>query len=234
MKNQILLPTYNEKENIEKIIQEIFKHQPDISVLVVDDNSPDGTAEAVKKLQAIFPNLGLLSREKKEGLGRAYIHAFREVLENPDVQNIIMMDADLSHDPKYLNEMISSLENGYQAAVGSRYVKGGGTEGWELWRRILSRFGNLYSKTITRMPVNDCTSGFIAINSEYLKKIDLESIGLSGYAFLIKLKYLLWRSGAKIKEVPILFKNRLGGESKISSHIISEGALTPWKIILGK
>jgi len=234
MKDQIILPTYNEKENIEKVIAEIYKYRPDISVLVVDDSSPDGTAAAVNQLQGRYPDLKLLLREKKEGLGRAYVHAFQHALKDPEIKNIIMMDADLSHDPKYLKEMIISLENGYEAAVGSRYVKGGGTEGWELWRRVLSRFGNLYSKTITGMPVNDCTSGFIAIKAEQLKKIDLESIGLSGYAFLIKLKYLLWRSGARIKEVPILFKNRQGGESKISSHIISEGALTPWKIVLRK
>jgi len=229
-KTCIIIPTYNEKENIEKIIPIIFSLITDILILVVDDNSPDKTSLAVNNLAQKYINLSLLFRERKEGLGRAYINAFKEVLKNGKIERIIMMDADFSHDPQYIPIMIRELEQ-YDVIIGSRYIKNGGTKGWELWRKILSFCGNLYCKSITQMPISDCTSGFIAIKTDFLRKLDFEKIELSGYAFLIKLKYLLFKSGARIKEIPIIFRNRLEGESKISSHIIREGIITPWKII---
>ena len=141
------------------------------------------------------------------------------------------MDADFSHDPKYLEQMIkvSRVSN---VVIGSRYVKEGKTEGWEFWRVMLSFFGNRYCKFVTGMPVYDCTAGFNVIDTRILKKLDFSSFDLSGYAFIMELKYLLWKAGATFKEIPITFKNRTGGESKISGHIISEGLLAPWKMIL--
>lgn len=232
MKNLVIIPTYNESQSIGMLIEKIFSIVPDAHIMVVDDNSPDGTADIVKGLSARFPALFLFSRSSKEGLGKAYIDAFAEV-KNKDFETIITMDGDLSHDPGYLPSLISNAETS-DLVIGSRYIKGGRTEGWELWRRLLSRFGNFYCRLVTRMPVSDYTSGFNAINIKYLRKIDLNKIDNSGYAFLIELKYFLWKSGAKLKEVPIVFKNRAGGESKISNHIIGEGIIAPWKMIFKK
>lgn len=233
MKKVIVLPTYNERENIGKIVPMIFSIIPDIYILVADDSSPDGTGEFVKELQNKYPNLSLISRPEKNGLGRAYINAFSFVLQDKEVGSIIMMDADLSHQPKYLPEMINkSLD--YTVVVGSRYVRGGDTVGWELWRRILSFLGNFYCRTITRVPIKDCTAGFNVINANLLRKVDFSKIGMSGYAFIMELKYNLFLVGGRFYEVPITFVNRVGGESKMSGHIISEGILAPWKMIWKK
>jgi dolichol-phosphate mannosyltransferase len=233
MKNVIVLPTYNEKENIGKIIPQIFAIIPGIYILVADDSSPDGTAEIVIELMKKYPNLSLISRSEKSGLGRAYINAFNHILKDRDVGSVITMDADMSHQPKYLPEMIEKSQE-YSVVMGSRYVAFGGTVGWELWRRMLSFWGNFYCRTITRMPIRDCTTGFNVIHADLLRKIDLSKIGMSGYAFLMESKYALYKAGATFFEVPIIFINRVGGESKISSHIIHEGILAPWKIIFKK
>jgi len=233
MKDVIIIPTYNEKENIVQIISEIFKLLPGIFILVVDDNSPDGTADIVKSLQKKFPNLSLLLRNKKEGLGRAYINAFEEILKDKNVKKIVMMDADFSHNPKYLREMLKTADN-FDVVIGSRHIKGGRTEGWELWRRILSKGANFYCRFIIRLPIFDYTSGFNVINTDFLRKINFSKIDISGYAFLIELKYLLWKEGASLKEIPITLKSRQGGESKISDHIIGEGVLAPWKMLFKK
>ena len=230
MKNVIILPTFNERENIGNIVPLIFSTVPDIHILVADDNSPDGTGREVLDLQKKYPNLSLLSRKHKDGLGRAYINAFNFVLKDKDVRSVIMMDADLSHQPKYLPEMLKRSQN-FDIVVGSRYTKGGGTVGWELWRRALSFFGNLYCRIITWMPINDCTTGFNVINADLLRKVDFSKMDMSGYAFIMELKYQLYTNGGKFFEVPITFVNRVGGESKMSSHIINEGVLAPWKMI---
>ena len=233
MKNVVIIPTYNEKENVGIIIPMIFNLCPGVIVLVVDDNSPDGTGGEVKKLQKNYKNLDLLEREKKDGLAKAYIHAFKEVLKDKEVSTVIMMDADLSHDPKHLNDMIE-LRKKYDIVVGSRYVEGGRTEGWELYRRVLSRFGNIYAKRITRMPINECTGGFNAINADVLRRISLDEINVAGYAFIMHFKYMLFKSGATFIEIPICFKNRVEGVSKLSNMIIREGILAPWKMIFSK
>lgn len=233
MKDIIIIPTYNEKKNITEIVSKIFRLLPEIWVLVVDDNSPDGTAIAVKNLQEKFPNLDLLVRPKKEGLGRAYIHAFSEVLQQNDVHSITTMDADFSHDVQYLPQMISEIQK-FDVVVGSRYVKGGGIEGWESWRKILSGFGNFYFRLITRLPIFDCSGGFNAYRIDILRKINLEEIISSGYVFLVELKYYLWKIGAKFKEIPIVFKTRREGESKINMSIIWEGVSTPLKLVFKK
>lgn len=233
MKNVIVLPTYNEKENIGNIVPLIFSIVPDIFILVADDNSPDGTASVVQELMKKYSNLSIISRPQKNGLGKAYINAFNFVLKDPEVKNVIMMDSDLSHQPKYLPEMLKRSAEA-TVVIGSRYTKGGDTQGWELWRRLLSFFGNFYCRIITRMPIKDCTAGFNVIRADLLKKVDFSKMDMSGYAFIMELKYNLYKAGAKFYEVPIIFVNRVGGESKMSSHIINEGVLAPWKLILKK
>jgi len=231
MKNFLLLPTYNERENIKLIIPEIFKLIPEINILVIDDNSPDNTAGAVKELMFIYPNLSILQRPAKTGLGNAYKEGINKVIENEETYYIITMDADGSHSPEYLPEFISNIKN-YDLVIGSRYVKGGGIENWEVWRKNLSRFGNLYAKILTGLPINDFTAGFMCIKRDFLKKIDFNQISSSGYSFLIELKfYLIYGLKAKAKEVPIIFKSRREGESKISNQIISEGIKTPWRLL---
>ncbi len=233
MKDVIILPTYNERENVETFIPEIFSVVPNIWITVMDDNSPDGTAEIVRSLMKKYPRLNLICKEKKEGLGKAYIYAFREVLKDKDVKSIIMMDADFSHDPRYILSMRKEALT-HDVVVGSRYVRGGKTVGWELWRRALSYYGNLYSRIILRLSLHDLTSGFYFIKAETLRRIDFDLMDSSGYAFQIEFKYLLHKTGAKFKELPIVFVNRKGGESKISNHIVREGLLAPWKMIFRK
>ncbi len=233
MKNVIILPTYNERENIGPLIELIFSLIPEIHILVVDDNSPDGTAVAIKKLQAQYPGLSLLERPVKNGLGEAYIEGFKRLLADPDIKNIVMMDADFSHNPKYLSQMIAEAEN-YDLVIGSRYIKGGGIAKWEFWRKILSAGGNFYVRILLGRRVHDWTGGFNCIKADYLRKVNMDKIDLSGYAFIMGLKYFLIKAGASAKEIPIIFEARRGGESKLSHHIISEGIIAPWKIILKK
>jgi dolichol-phosphate mannosyltransferase len=230
----IIVPTYNEHENIRAFVGAVYGVLPNAVVCVVDDNSPDGTARDVEELQKTFPSLVLVKREKKEGLGRAYIYAFEKILAMPDAGRILTMDADFSHHPSFLPRLLEAAKTDSDVVIGSRYVEGGRTIGWELWRKVLSAGGNLYCRFITGLPVNDCTAGFYTISTALLRKLDLKSIGASGYAFQIELKYALLKAGAALKEVPIVFANRIGGESKIFGSIISEGIITPWKIRFGK
>ncbi len=222
-----VVPTYNERDNIENLAGQIFSTVPTIEVLVVDDMSPDGTADAVRSLQSRFPRLKLLYRTEDRGFGPAYLAGFREVMQNPDIEAILMMDADLSHNPAHIPAMLERIAT-CDAVIGSRYTANGGVSGWELWRRILSKAGNRYVRAVTGMPFRDCTSGFNLIRTDLLRRLDLSGIGSSGYAFLMELKHLMWRSGANIQEVPIIFLNRAGGESKLSGHIVTEGIRSPW------
>lgn len=233
MKTLIIVPTYNERENISELIPAILKEVPGVQVLVVDDNSPDNTADVVRDLMRENPEVKLLSRSSKEGLGKAYFHAFREALIDQELETIVMMDADISHDPSYLPAMLEARKHS-GLIIGSRYVAGGRTEGWELWRKILSFFGNQYCRLVIRMPIYDFTAGFNAIDVAFLREIDLSQPLLGGYAFLIELKYILWQKGARVSEIPITFRNRTEGESKISGYIINEGIIAPWRIIFRK
>lgn len=226
----ILMPTYNEVENIEKIASQIMDEHSSIYLKVIDDNSPDGTGKIVENLTQKYPRLSVLKRQGKEGLGRAYTHGFEVIMADPDITHVFMMDADMSHNPAYLGKMME-LSQKYDLVVGSRYTKGGNTVGWEAWRKLLSFFGNLYARTVTMMPLKDMTGGYNCINVQYLKLIDLDSVSSSGYAFIMELKYALYKAGATIIETPIVFENRLGGESKISNNIISEGIIAPWKML---
>lgn len=231
MKDIILLPTYNERENIKLIIPEIFKLLPDIYILVIDDNSPDGTAGEVKKLMAAYPHLSILERRAKTGLGNAYKEAMTKVMADEEVRSIITMDADGSHDPKYLVDFLANISQ-YNLIMGSRYIKEGGVANWELWRKLLSRFGNFYARVLTGLKIHDFTAGFMCISKDYLKQVDFDKLGSAGYSFLIELKfYLIHDLKARVKEVPIIFLSRREGESKISNQIISEGIKTPWKLL---
>ncbi|MEK7067412.1 MAG: polyprenol monophosphomannose synthase [Patescibacteria group bacterium] len=229
MKNLIIIPTYNERANIAPLVKEILAIVPAINILVVDDNSPDGTQAVVRELSGQYPNISLLLRECKEGLAKAYLAGFAAALTKPDVDRIITMDADFSHQPEYLPTLLAAGSN-FEVVVGSRYVQGGGTSGWELWRRVLSRCGNIYARLITGLPLHDCTGGFNLISLKALRRINLSDIDLQGYAFLMELKWLLWQAGASLTEVPIIFKNRSAGKSKMSGHIIREGIIAPWQI----
>jgi dolichol-phosphate mannosyltransferase len=232
MKNIILMPTYNEKKNVEIVIPQIFALLPEIYILVIDDNSPDGTAEEVKFLMSRYPNLSILERSQKTGLGDAYKDAIKKVLTDKEVGLVITMDADGSHDPEYLPIMLKEIV-GHDLIIGSRYINSGGIENWELWRRLLSKFGNLYSRILTGMKIGDSTSGFMCIKRKLLERVNFEDIDCTGYAFLLEFKfYCINKLGAKFKEIPIIFKERGRGESKMSHKIIIEGVIAPVKIFV--
>jgi len=232
MQDIILIPTYNEKENIKLIVAEIFNFFPEVKILVIDDNSPDGTGATVKLLMEKYPNLSLLERRHKTGLGDAYKDAIGQVIKNKQIRSIVTMDADGSHGAEYLKDFFAKSRD-YDLIIGSRYVGGGGIENWENWRKQLSRFGNLYAKLLTGLPIKDFTAGFMCISREFLENLDLDKIGSSGYSFLIELKfYLIHGLKARFYEVPIIFKSRREGESKLSRQIIAEGIKTPLRLFL--
>lgn len=230
MKTCVVIPTYNEHENISAFIGAVYGvMQGDITVCVVDDNSPDGTAKDVMALQKMFPSLILINRPGKQGLGKAYAHGFREMLARNEFDVIMMIDADFSEHPLYIPKLLEHMKDA-DVAIGSRYVSGSRIVGWSIWRLILSRWASFYARTITGLPLNDITIGFMAIKTDLLKKIDLDAITSSGYAFIMELKASFNSAGARFIEMPFTFSERVGGESKLSGHIIREGVVAPWKI----
>jgi dolichol-phosphate mannosyltransferase len=221
----VIIPTYNEKENIEAIVQAVFAQPEPFHVLIVDDGSPDGTAEIVRRMQAGDPRLHLLERSGKLGLGTAYIAGFRWGLER-GYDFIFEMDADFSHNPDDLVRLLAKCRNeGADVAVGSRYCQGGKLENWSSDRIILSRGASLYTALLLWMPVKDPTAGFICYRNKVLETIDLDRIRFVGYAFQIEMKYAAYTLGFKVMEVPITFKDREKGQSKMSLHIIREAML---------
>jgi len=226
----ILIPTLNERKNLEKLIPAIFNFMPEISVLVVDDNSGDGTAEFIDNLQGGLPNLFSLNRDKDFGYGKACLDGFKWALER-GYQYIVTMDADFSHDFKSIPDLFKKLED-FDVAIGSRYVAGGQIENWSSHRRILSKVANLYVRTILSVRIMDLTTGFNAYRREVLSKIDLDDIKSDGYAFLVELKYKLAKAGARITEYPITFYERREGKSKMSGKIIFESFKLPWRLRL--
>ncbi len=224
----IITPTYNECNNIRNLVDKIFTLYPTIHILVVDDNSPDGTALVVKDLQHKYPNLHLKQRAGKLGLASAYLESFKDVLrDHPYVRAIITMDADLSHDPVVISAMLREIRD-YDLVIGSRYTKGGGVENWELWRRLLSRGGNFYARLVTMSSIRDLTAGFNCYRTELLKSYDLDAVRAVGFGFQMEIKMIARHLGARIKEIPITFPRRTNGQSKISNHIIYEGLIVPW------
>ncbi len=231
MEKIIIIPTYNEKENISSILKAIFGLQQDFHVLVIDDGSPDGTAEIVKALQQQYAGqLFLEQRSGKLGLGTAYIHGFKWSLAK-GYKYIFEMDADFSHSPKDLQRLyLACSEGGADLAIGSRWVKGGGTVNWPWDRIFLSKGGSLYTRIITLMPVKDTTAGFVCYRREVLEAINLDEIRFLGYAFQIEMKFAAWKLGFKIKEVPIIFEDRQYGVSKMHKGIVKEGILGVLKL----
>jgi dolichol-phosphate mannosyltransferase len=219
----VIIPTYNEKENIEKIIRVVMNLQVDFHLLIVDDGSPDGTAFIVKGLQNEFPGrLFIEERQGKLGLGTAYIHGFKWALEST-YEYIFEMDADFSHDPNDLPHLYQSCkEDTVGIAVGSRYVSGGKVEDWPLNRRVMSRGASIYVRIVTWLPVSDSTAGFVCYKRDFLAELDFDKIEFKGYAFQIEMKFAAWQLGYKINEVPITFKDRVEGVSKMSTAIFNE------------
>jgi len=218
----VIIPTYNEVKNIRLIIESIFSLEDNFSVLIVDDNSPDGTMYRVRQLQNKYNNLYLITRKCKMGLGSAYIEGFKYALKR-GYNVVIQMDGDLSHTPEHLPRMINLLED-YDLVIGSRYVKGGGISNWPLLRLSLSRLANLFSKLML-VPVNDLTSGFKCMKRKVLERIDFSTIKSQGYAFQIEMVYRAYLKGLRITEYPIVFKGRENNRSKMSFGIIIEAFL---------
>ncbi len=225
MENIVVIPTFNEKENIANILHAVFALRQ-FHVVVIDDSSPDGTADIVRQLQSTYTNqLFLEERKGKLGLGTAYIHGFKWALEK-GYQYIFEMDADFSHNPKDLINLHRACKyEGADLAIGSRYIKGGGVINWPWGRNALSKGGSYYTRMITWMPVKDPTAGFMCYKREVLETINLDEIGFVGYAFQIEMKFAAWKLGFKLKEVPIWFEDRKYGESKMSKGIVKEGIL---------
>ena len=230
MDKLVIIPTYNEKENIEKIIRKVISLEGGFHMLIVDDGSPDGTADIVKKLQQEFPQaLHLVQRTGKLGLGTAYIFGFKWALSN-GYNYIFEMDADFSHNPDDLVRLHQACTQGADVAIGSRYTRGGKVVNWPWDRIFISKGGALYTRLITWMPVKDPTAGFICYTRKVLEAIPLDDVQFVGYAFQIEMKYRAWRKGFKIKEVPITFVDRVEGVSKMSSGIVQEAMKGVWKM----
>ena len=232
MRVAVVLPTYNESENIARLLTQLRTVVPDGRLYVVDDNSPDGTGDIAERCAAELGGIEVIHRPGKQGLGSAYRQGFAYVIaQGADV--IVSMDVDFSHDPLTIPAMLAAIDDGSDAVIGSRYVNGGGTKNWPLHRRLLSRWGNLYTGAVLGVKVRDCTSGFRAYRASALAAIAPETTKAEGYAFLSELVVRLSRRGSKISEVPILFIDRENGTSKMSGRIIVESMLlvTRWGIV---
>ena len=222
MRKLIVIPTYNEIDNISAMIDKVFSLEEEFELLVIDDGSPDGTADVVKRRQAEFPErLHLIQREGKLGLGTAYLRAFRWALER-DYDYIFELDCDFSHNPDDLSRLYAAALEGNDVVIGSRYIKGVNVVNWPMSRLLMSYFASKYVRLITRMPVKDATAGFVCYSRKALEAIDLDRIEMNGYGFQIEMKYTAWRLGMKIKEVSIVFTERQEGASKMSGGIFGE------------
>ena len=228
MKTLVIIPTYNEKENIGKIIPLVLIQDQDIDVLVVDDNSPDGTGKIVSEMIATNHRVKLIQRVKKSGLGTAYLAGFQYALQN-GYDYIFEMDSDFSHDPAYIPYFLSAIQEA-DLVLGSRYIKGVNVVNWPISRLILSYYANVYARWVTGLPLRDSTGGFKCFKREVLETIGLDRIHSNGYAFQIEMSFRAWRKGFKIKEIPIIFVDRREGESKMSKKIIREAIWMVWKL----
>ena len=232
MNTLIISPTYNEKKNISSHIENIFSIDENYHILIIDDNSPDGTANIVKELQLKYKNLFLEERPGKAGLGTAYKYGFNWALRR-NYENIIQMDADLSHDPKEIKEMVRLLNN-YDLVIGSRYIDGVSVVHWPIKRLILSYGANVYARTITGLPIKDSTGGFKAWKRKVLDSIDLNGVKSQGYSFQIEMNWRAWQKKFSIVEHPIIFSDRTIGESKMSKKIMFEAVIVIWRMRIWK
>jgi dolichol-phosphate mannosyltransferase len=236
MKSIVIIPTYNEIHNIQLLIPQLLESYPGLDILIVDDNSPDGTADHVLKLSENNSRIKLIKREAKLGLGTAYVAGFKFMLAN-GYDCAMQMDADFSHDPKELKKFLENIQE-FDLVIGSRYIYGVRVINWPIQRLLLSYFANIYSRIITGMPVKDGTGGFKCFRRSVLESINLDNIKSNGYSFQIEMNFKAWQRGFKIIEIPITFVDRVQGTSKMSKKIVREAILMVWKLrlksLLGK
>jgi len=228
MKTLIIIPTYNELENLPRLLPEVLSKNESIDVLIVDDNSPDGTAAFVESQMNNNNRIHLIKRPSKRGLGTAYIAGFKFALQN-GYDFIFEMDADFSHDPKEIPKFLDEIKNS-DVILGSRYINGVNVINWPLRRLLLSSFANLYTRIITGMPIHDATGGFKCFRREVLEAIDLGRVKSNGYAFQIEMTFKAWKKGFRVKEIPIIFVDRVKGKSKMSKKIVREAVTMVWKL----
>lgn len=226
----IIFPTYNERENIEKIVHAVLPLDPRINVLIVDDNSPDGTGEVADKLVAAEEKVNVLHRANKEGLGKAYIAGFKWAIERK-FDYIFEMDADFSHGPEYIKDFFKAIVD-HDLVIGSRYISGVNVINWPMSRLLLSYYANVYTRIVTGMPLRDGTGGFKCFRREVLEAIDLDAVKASGYSFQIEITMRAWKKGFRIKEIPIVFVDRIAGVSKMSKKIMREAIWMVWALRL--
>ena len=230
MKTLIIIPTYNEFENLPRLLPEVLSKDESIDVLIVDDNSPDGTAAFVEDQMTTNNRIHLIKRPSKQGLGTAYIAGFKFALKN-GYDFVFEMDADFSHDPKEIPRFLDEIKNS-DVVLGSRYINGVNVINWPMRRLLLSSFANFYTRSITGMPVHDATGGFKCFRREVLEAIDLDKVKSNGYAFQIEMSFKAWKKGFKLKEIPIIFVDRVKGKSKMSKKIVREAVTMVWKLRL--
>jgi len=226
----IIFPTYNERDNIEKIVHAVMPLDPRIHVLIVDDNSPDGTGEIADRLAAEFSKVFVLHRTEKSGLGRAYIAGFRWAIEQ-GFDFVFEMDADFSHSPEYLKDFLTEIQNN-DLVIGSRYICGVNVINWPMGRLLLSYYANVYTRVVTGLPLRDATGGFKCFRREVLEAINLDIVKSTGYAFQIEMSMRAWKKGFRIKEIPITFYDRIAGQSKMSKKIMREAIWMVWALRL--
>ena len=230
-KTLIVIPTYNEIENLPLMIPRLEALQLGLEILIVDDGSPDGTGAWVREQQKTKPHLHLIERSGKQGLGSAYVRGFRFALER-DYDFVFEMDADFSHDPAYIPDFLEAVREA-DLVIGSRYIRGVNVVNWPMSRLLLSYFANMYARWITGMPVKDATGGFKCFRTSALRKLNLDGISSGGYSFQIEVYYKLWKKGCRLKEIPIIFKDRTAGTSKMSGGIVREALFLLIKLRLG-
>jgi dolichol-phosphate mannosyltransferase len=236
MKTLVIIPTYNERENIERIVPLVLEKDPSIHVLIVDDNSPDGTGEIADRMAGGNDRIFAIHRENKSGLGTAYIAGFKFALERK-FDYVFEMDCDFSHDPKYIPDFLRAVAE-VDLVLGSRYISGVNVINWPMSRLLLSYYANVYSRIVTGLPVRDATGGFKCFRREVLEAIDLDEVKSNGYSFQIEMSFRAWKRGFKIKEIPIVFEDRKLGQSKMSKKIVREAVWMVWRLrlwsLLGK
>jgi dolichol-phosphate mannosyltransferase len=228
MKTLVIIPTYNELDNLPRLLPEVLSQDDSINVLIVDDNSPDGTAAFVENEMKNNHSIHLIKRSSKQGLGTAYIAGFKYALQK-NFDLIFEMDADFSHDPKEIPKFLKEIKDS-DLVIGSRYINGVNVINWPMRRLLLSSFANVYTRIITGMPVHDATGGFKCFKRKILESINLDQVRSNGYAFQIEMNFKAWKKGFKVKEIPIIFVDRMKGQSKMSRKIVREAVTMVWKL----
>jgi dolichol-phosphate mannosyltransferase len=230
MKTLVIIPTYNESENIEKIVPLVLEKDQSIHVLIVDDNSPDGTGRIADEMAGRNDHISVIHRQNKSGLGTAYITGFKFAVEK-GYDLVFEMDCDFSHDPKYILEFLDAVKDA-DLVLGSRYISGVNVINWPMSRLLLSYYANVYSRLVTGLPVKDATGGFKCFRREVLEAIDLDRVKSNGYSFQIEMSFRAWKKGFRIKEIPIVFEDRKVGQSKMSKKIVREAVWMVWRLRL--